>query len=166
MRRNIVFLLVAAGFLFGYREFTGHRARAGDKKSPTPITKVGEHKVFDGRVLVKVVEKDGHLDYSIKITHDEKEGIFGIWPAEEKLKKGNAVWVIYPETDHKVWVFWCPQKDGHQLRLCELKQEKGKWKIVTNTPWDVTIPDSIGAMPKVMVDALPKEFVAKYKPQK
>jgi hypothetical protein len=171
MLRQTAVLLATLGFLLPFCAFSGRVVQAGDKKAPTPITKPGEYKLYGGKIEIKVFEKDGLLDYWIKITQDEKEDIFGIFPGDgNATKKQNAVWVIYPESSSKVSVFWRPEKIDEKapcgFRQHFLEEKKGKWFITTATPYGTDTAKALAAMPKAMVDALPKDFVEKYKSKK
>jgi hypothetical protein len=171
MLRQTLVLFAALGFLLPFCGFNGRMVEAGDKKAPAPITKPGEYKLYDGKVLIKVTEKKdlGLIEYWIKIISDEKEGTFGIFGGNEDavMKKQNAVWVIYPESSRKVWVFWRPEKVDpkaqSEFRQHYVEQKDGKWFSTTATPYGTDTAKALAAMPKAMVDALPKKFVESYK---
>jgi hypothetical protein len=168
MLRQTAVLLATLGFLLPFCGFSSCVVQAGDKKAPAPITKPGEYKLYDGKVLIKVTEKDDLIEYWIKIVVDEKE-VFGIFGENEDfvMKKQNAVWVIYPESSRKVSVFWRPEKIDAKapcgFRQHYEEEKKGKWFGTTATPYGSDTGKALAAMPKAMVDALPKEFVEKHK---
>jgi hypothetical protein len=166
MIRQSALLLAALGFLLCLCEFKSHSAQGGDKKSPAPITKPGDYTLHDGNVLVKVIEEKGLLSYDVRITVAKDS--FSSLVLDKKLKKQNAVWVIYAESSKSVWVFWGDGSGAvpwtlHRLHVIE---KDGVPKAKTDSKFEKTPAPAIAAMPKAMADALPKEFVEKYKGNK
>lgn len=167
MIRSSVLLLIALGFLLALREFDGDCARAGGKKSPAPITKPGEYKLYDGKVVVKVLEENGLLDFEIKITFNADYNT--TIRADKKLKKEDAVWVIHAESSTKVRFLWGPaqrQKEravvSFMISSHEVKEVKGATGHLSEH-FFVPAENVIASLPTVMAEALPKESVEKLK---
>jgi hypothetical protein len=72
----------------------------------TFVTTVGTHKLFGGKITLKIEEVDGKLDSYVN--RNREKGEFrktGGWgPLNPRIKKG-APWFIYAESADEVWWF-------------------------------------------------------------
>jgi hypothetical protein len=131
-------------------------APTGEKDKTGVITTVGEHKLFDGNLTVKVYEEGGKL--TMDVTHRLKgQGSF-THSLPKVLGKEGAFWLIYAQTPNKVWYFLYP--NTVPLMLWEVAEtERG----LTDSTTGFGPGDVLKNAPRSVRDALPKEVLEKFK---
>ena len=92
---SILLLAVLAWFKIG-------ATAADDARSAKTITAVGDHRLFDGKLVVKVFDEGGNLTF--RSTRTGRWGTGTLSPAKD-VKKG-AAWVIVVDSPDRFWVFW------------------------------------------------------------
>ena len=122
-----------------------------DSKPPGVINKLGDYKLFDGKLVIRVTEQDGILDY--RITRAFKTGTH-TFHAPRQLTKENAVWIILPESADRVWIFW-----GTTLKRWECLQDTDAETKTASKSYSGRNVITYG--PKEVLDRLPKELVDK-----
>jgi hypothetical protein len=126
----------------------GSRVASADDPKPTRvITKLGKHKLFDGKLVLKVYEENEKL--MLDIEQDET----GLFVGSGLPRKKGAFWLVYAETVNKVWYFQDPV-----FMLAEVEDEKKKVSFTT-----ISAQDALKTAPKAVLDALPKEVLEKLK---
>lgn len=113
---------------------------AQDSKPSPVITKLGEHKLFDGKLIVKILEGDGKLSFSVAPGSTPKSPNITILPRKE-----GAFWLVYPESVNKVWFFRDPD-------LVEFESGENGVRSAISTG-----PGVLKNAPKAVLDALPKD---------
>jgi hypothetical protein len=127
-------------FVVGPVLLWGASGGAADEKKVETITKFGEHRVFDGKLVLKVSEDDGKLTLAMQFAA-KPDARYSTSLVREK----GAFWAVYPESPRKVWLL-----QGKTLVEFELTDGG------SNTT-AISAPDVLKRAPKALLDALPKE---------
>jgi hypothetical protein len=134
-------VILGYGVVVGLCWLSGGVTPAQGKK-PSVITSLGEHKLFDGKLIVKAVEGDGKL--TITAIFGEKDSVATSWPTMK-----GVFWLVYPETAKTLWYF----RDPHLVRF----ERTPQGSFTTN----FTGKDVAKKAPKAVVNALPKAVLDK-----
>ena len=113
------------------------------------------------------MEDKGLLTYEVEITvsKGDKNVSKTQLKFDKKLKKENAVWAIYPESSKSMWIFWGDGSGAIPYKLYHLHvvEKDGVAKGKTDSIEEKTPGRALATMPKALAEALPKDFVEKYK---
>jgi hypothetical protein len=127
-------------------------AAADDPKPLRAITTLGDHRLFDGKLTVKVFEKDGKLTF--RITRIGRWNTGTISPATD-VKKDGAAWVFVADSPDSFWGYW----DGRLVKWeFEDTDDGGK-----STSTVVTGRAILKQAPRAVLDNLPRELLDKLK---
>ena len=136
------------------QEATPVKDAGGGKAGPTIITKPGEYNLFDGKLVIKIIEENADHRYEIKFV----ESKMSIGPSPT-LKKENTVILLWPVSSRKVWVFWGP----HPIKNYALYRLIHHEVTAAPTPRTTQVPPP--GIPKEIADALPKNVLESFKGQ-
>lgn len=135
----------------------GIGAPAADKDAPEFITKPGEYKLYDGKVVIRVKAEDKVLRFGI--TYASPNGSLEVSSMRATDKAGG--WFIFPASANEVWLY----QGGELLQLDEFKAAKGPGgsdqHSTTTVDAAATAADLLKRAPKAVVDRLPASFKQK-----
>jgi uncharacterized protein (TIGR03067 family) len=83
------------------------------------ITGIGEYKVNDGKVVLKVWEENGKIQWNAALTGLPRDGKNAIGPSQPQIDKASP-WFIFPAPGAVIWVY-----DGNE-RMVLIKLEAKK----------------------------------------
>jgi hypothetical protein len=150
MSRGLTALALLAGLcLLGART-----APAGEGDKARVVTKVGERKLFDGRLTVKAYEEGGKLTLDVTCRLKNKSSF--THSLTRALGKEGTFWLVYAEAPNKVWYVLYPST-APLVRWEVAETERG----LTDSTTAFGPGDVMKKAPQAVRDALPKAVRAK-----
>ncbi len=132
---------------------------AGESAATKVLTTLGTHSLFDGRILVDLVEEDGKIHCLI---HHEKlaSGSFRhVTGPIQPLFDKDAKWFVYPRWSDEVWSY-----DGREFLIAHRYPGPHHKDLNRGVLYQVS-PElqSIKMLPEEVKGRLPKEFLDRFK---
>jgi hypothetical protein len=116
------------------------------QKTGKVITQVGEHRLFDGKRILKVSEENGKLAITVVFVESS-------FPSKKTsfLTKKGTFWLVFPETENKFWFF-------HDLDLVRFElTDQG----INTTNFEGK--DVLKNAPKAVQSSFPKQVIDRLK---
>jgi hypothetical protein len=133
--------------------FIGIGAPAADKDAPEFITKPGEYKLHDSKVVIRVKEEEKVLRFGV--TYTFPRGSLEL-SSTQSIDKAEG-WFVFSASANEVWLY----KGGDQLQLSEFKAGGGPMGSDYHSTTSVGAAgaaDLLKRAPKAVVNRLADEF--------